>query len=120
MLYGVIIAGGMGKRLWPKSRTSNPKFFLRIKGKRSLLQEAVARAREFIPLKNIIVVTNRAYAKSVRRQLSSLPAKNIVVEPVSRNTAAAICVSAFLIKKRDPNGVIIVMPADQVIEEPLL
>jgi len=119
MLYGVIIAGGAGKRLWPRSRSAKPKYLLRFKKNKSLLQETVERARQIIPLENILVITNKEHVRLIRKELPKLPGKNIIGEPVSRNTAPCICLAAALIKKRDPSGVIFVMPADHVIEDKL-
>lgn len=120
MQYAVIIAGGLGKRLWPKSRAGLPKSFLSLKGKRSLLQDTVSRVRKFIPKDNIIIITNRDHLKVVYKQLPAFKKKNIIAEPVSRNTAAAVCVGAFLVRKRNPNGVIFVIPADHIIEDSIM
>lgn len=117
MLYGVIIAGGTGKRLWPKSRICFPKYLLRINGRKSLLQQTVDRARQLIPIDNILIITNREHLKIISREIPKLPKKNIIAEPVSRNTAPCVCVAASLVKKRDPDGVILVMPADHIIED---
>jgi mannose-1-phosphate guanylyltransferase len=116
MLHAIIIAGGSGKRLWPKSRRDNPKFFLKIQGKKSLLEQAVDRARQIMPIGNIMIITGKRHVGAIRKKLPSFPKKNIIAEPVSRNTAPAVCLGAALIQKRDPNSVIYVMPADQIIE----
>jgi len=117
MLYALIIAGGAGKRLWPKSRKDNPKFLLKLKTKRSLLQETVSRLRQLIPLSNIIIATNKDHLRLIRKELPKLPKQNIITEPISKNTAPAICLGASLVKKRNPNGVMFVLPADGVIED---
>ncbi len=116
MLHAIIIAGGSGKRLWPKSRSGNPKFLLKIQGKKSLLEQAVDRARQIMPIGNILIITGRRHVGPIRKKLPNFPKKNIIAEPVSRNTAPAVCLGAALIQKRDPNSVIYVMPADQIIE----
>lgn len=115
MLYGVIIAGGSGKRLWPKSRKSLPKFFLKIGGKQTLLEQSVSRLKQVMPLSNILIMTNRAHIRPIRRLLLKFPAKNIIAEPVSKNTAAAVALAAALVRKRDPEAVMLVTPSDQVI-----
>jgi mannose-1-phosphate guanylyltransferase len=117
MLYAIIMAGGAGKRLWPKSRSRFPKFFLRVKGKKTLLQGAVDRAKRVMPLDNILIVTSIKHVKAMRMALPRFPKKNIIAEPLSKNTAPAICLGAALIQKRDPNAVIYIMPADQLIED---
>ena len=115
MLYAVIIAGGSGKRLWPKSRRSLPKYLLKINSDRTLLQEAIERARQVMPLKNILIITNKEHVRLISRTLAGFPAENIVAEPVSRNTAPAVCLAAAIVKKRNHDGIMFVMPADQVV-----
>ncbi|MFH0732664.1 MAG: sugar phosphate nucleotidyltransferase [Candidatus Omnitrophota bacterium] len=116
-LFGVIIAGGRGKRFWPVSRLKNPKYFLKLPGQtKTLLQQAHDRLREIMSAKNILVITNRAQAAGVKRQLPQIPGKNIISEPVSKNSAAAIGLAATLINKMDPDAVMLVLPADQLIE----
>ncbi|MFH1867819.1 MAG: sugar phosphate nucleotidyltransferase [Candidatus Omnitrophota bacterium] len=117
MLYAVIIAGGAGKRLWPMSRPGFPKFFLNLKGKKTLLQDTVSRVKKFIPKDNIIIITNKRHLKIIYKQLPGFKKLNIIAEPVSRNTAAAVCVAASFVRKKDPKGVIFVMPADHVMED---
>ena len=117
MLYAIIIAGGAGKRLWPKSRSRFPKFFLRVKGKKTLLEGAIDRAKRIMPLDNILIVTSIKHVKAISGALPRFPKKNIIAEPLSKNTAPAICLGAALIQKRDPHAVIYIMPADQIIED---
>ncbi|NQT95926.1 MAG: NTP transferase domain-containing protein [Candidatus Omnitrophica bacterium] len=116
MLYAVIIAGGAGKRLWPASRKGNPKFLLKLDGKASLLKSTVSRAKELVPANNIFIVANKEHVRPISKELPRFPRKNIIAEPVSRNTAPAICVAAALIDKKDPNGLLFVMPADHIIK----
>ena len=117
MLYAIIIAGGSGKRLWPKSRKENPKFFLKVNGKKTLIEQAIARAKRITPINNIIIITSKHHVNLMRKILPRFPKKNIIAEPLSKNTAPAVCLGAALIKKRDPNSVIYIMPADQIIED---
>lgn len=117
MLHGIIIAGGSGKRLWPKSRKSMPKFLLKVNSRKTLLEQSIERIRQIIPLNNILIITNKAYLRSIHKVLPGFSKKNIIAEPVSRNTAPAISLAAALIKKKDPGGVIIVIPADQIIDD---
>ncbi|MFC1808448.1 mannose-1-phosphate guanylyltransferase, partial [Candidatus Omnitrophota bacterium] len=91
-------------------------FLLKLNGKRSLLQDTLARARKLVRLSNIIVVTNKEHLKHIKREIPGLSSRNIIAEPVSRNTAACVCLAASLVRKRDPKGVICIMPADHIID----
>lgn len=116
--YAVIMAGGMGERFWPWSRKRRPKQLLPIVSRRSMLQEAVARVKGLIPEDRIMVVTNKAQVPLVRKQLPAIPVKNIVSEPLSRNTAPCIALAASIIRKRDGgDAVMVVLPADQMIKD---
>ncbi|MFA5069151.1 MAG: sugar phosphate nucleotidyltransferase [Candidatus Omnitrophota bacterium] len=117
MLHAVIIAGGAGKRLWPKSRQQSPKFLLKIKNTKTLLELAVERARAVMPLDNILIFTNERHAGLIKKVLPAFPKDNIISEPVSRNTAPAICLAARMIYGMDAESVMYVMPADQIIED---
>jgi mannose-1-phosphate guanylyltransferase len=117
MLYALIIAGGSGKRLWPKSVRGNPKFFLKVNSKKTLLEQAIDRAKQVMPVGNIMIVTSTHHVNLIHKLLPKFPRKNIISEPLSRNTAPAVCVGAALIEKKDPNSVVYVMPADQIIED---
>ena len=117
-LYAVIIAGGRGKRFWPQSRIKRPKYFLKLPGqKRTLLQQAVFRLRGLVQRKNIIVVTNKLQSAGVKKQLPQIDKRNIIAEPLSRNTAAAVGLAASIINKKDPDAIIIVLPADQLMKD---
>ncbi|MEZ0239517.1 MAG: sugar phosphate nucleotidyltransferase [Chloroflexota bacterium] len=115
-MYAVILAGGGGTRLWPLSTPEKPKPFLPLLGERSLLQATVDRVaghRELpIQLRDVTVVTDHRYATLVAEQL---PGISVVVEPAGRNTAAAVALAAITID-RDPDEVMLVLPADQRIE----
>ncbi|MBN1405841.1 MAG: mannose-1-phosphate guanylyltransferase [Candidatus Omnitrophica bacterium] len=115
-LYAVIIAGGRGKRFWPKSRMDRPKYLLSFFGsKTTLIQQAVSRLQGIVDNKNILIITNKLQAKEVRKQLPRIPQSNIIPEPESKNTAAAIGLASVIINTRDPSAVFIVLPADQLI-----
>jgi mannose-1-phosphate guanylyltransferase len=115
MIYAVILAGGSGTRLWPRSRESMPKQFLDITGERTMLQEAVARIEALIPLERVFVVTNREYLPIVRRQLPALPEPNAIGEIVGRGTAPAIGLAAITLQKLDPDATMVVLTADHLI-----
>ena len=118
-LYPTILAGGIGSRLWPRSRKSTPKQFLDLTGNgRSLLQEACDRMTPLVPADQIYVITNAEYVDMVREQLPDLPAENIVGEPAARGSAAAIGLAAIHLQKRDPDAVMAVLTADHLIRKP--
>ncbi len=116
MLHAVIMAGGSGTRFWPASRANRPKQFLPLFGDETLLQATVRRIADWIGGDRTLIVTNQAHAAETARELPAVPAANIVREPCGRNTAPCIGLAAMLIAQRDPNGIMLVMPADHRIE----
>ncbi|MCP5003063.1 MAG: NTP transferase domain-containing protein [Planctomycetes bacterium] len=116
MSYVVIMAGGSGTRFWPWSRQKTPKQLLKITGKDTMIRQTVDRVVSEIPPENIYVVTASCQADSIKRELSMLPARNIISEPFGRNTAACIGLAATIIRKRDANAIMVVMTADHIIE----
>jgi mannose-1-phosphate guanylyltransferase len=116
MLHAVIMAGGSGTRFWPASRTSHPKQFLSLFGDQTLLQATVRRIADWIPAERTLIVTNQAHAAETIRELPALPTSNIIREPCGRNTGPCIGLAAMLIAQRDPNSVMLVVPADHRIE----
>ena len=116
MLHAVIMAGGGGTRFWPRSRQKKPKQFLSLVGERTLLQQTLDRIEALAPAEKSWVITSAAHRDECSRQLPELPTQNIVGEPCGRDTAACIGLGAALIARRDPEAVMIVMPADHVIE----
>ncbi len=115
--FVIIMAGGRGERFWPVSREKTPKQLIRLLGDRSFLQQAVDRVTPLVPMKNIFIITNRAQAAEVRKQLPKLPKENVVAEPVGRDTCAAVTLGAALVGARSTTGVMAVLPADHVIPE---
>ena len=118
MTYAVIMAGGVGTRFWPKSRESRPKQFLKFFDEHTLFQNTVDRITEFIPHQRILVVTNQQYVDLVQQQIPDLPAENIIGEPIGKNTAPCIALAAAIVKERDPEGTMIVLPSDHFITKP--
>src|SRR3954471_18263498 len=116
MLHAVVMAGGSGSRFWPKSRRHQPKQLLRLYGEATMLQQTVERIAPMVAPERILVVTGADQAESVRAQLPELPASNVVAEPCPRDTAACVGLAAKLVDRADPDGTMIVMPADHVIE----
>ncbi len=116
--YVAIMAGGIGSRFWPKSRTDHPKQFLDILGTgRSLIQTTFDRYRKIVPAENIFIVTSVDYIPLVLQHLPDLNPENIVAEPFRKNTAPCIAYIAFKIHKVNPSAVMIAAPADNMIQE---
>jgi len=114
--YCIIMAGGVGSRFWPLSRSSRPKQFLDITGTgKSLLQMTYERFNKIIPAGNILIVTNAEYNDLVREQLPEMPTANILLEPQRRNTAPCIAYAAYKIVSRDPEARLVVAPSDHLI-----
>jgi mannose-1-phosphate guanylyltransferase len=116
MNYAVIMAGGSGQRLWPLSRKNRPKQILELFGKHSLLQLCVQRARGIFPEDHIIIVTNAEYADAVHKHLPDIPKDNVFGEPVGRDTSNAIGLAATVLHRKNPDTVMAVFSADQIIE----
>lgn len=114
--YCVILAGGVGRRLWPVSRKALPKQFLDFFGVgRSLLQQTYDRFARFIPVENIFVSTYEDYEDLVREQLPEVPEDNILSEPVQLSTLPAVAWASFHISMKNPDACLVVSPADQQI-----
>ncbi len=89
-MYAIVLAGGVGTRLWPSSRNNTPKQLINLISERTMLQETVERLRQLMPFENIVVVTGETYARQVCEQLPELPESNVLSEPAGRGTAPAI------------------------------
>lgn len=120
-LFPVLLAGGSGSRLWPLSREFYPKQLLNLTGKDSLLQQAARRALEYAPLDHILTVTSESHYFSVLDQLGELdphlPA-HLLVEPASRDTAAAVILAALYARDLRPDALVWTIPADHVLSSP--
>ena len=115
MLHAVVMAGGSGTRFWPKSRRNRPKQLLRLYGDATMLQQTVARIAPLTAPERTWIITGEDQAEAVRAQLPDLPARNVVAEPCPRDTAPCVGLAASIVAKADPDGTMIVMPADHVI-----
>jgi mannose-1-phosphate guanylyltransferase len=113
----VILAGGSGTRFWPRSRRARAKQVLALDGERSMIQQTVERLKPLAGLDKTWIITNEFLAQEIADQLPGLPAKQIVQEPVARNTAPACGLAAFLIEKMNPQAVLGVFPSDHVIAD---
>jgi mannose-1-phosphate guanylyltransferase len=116
MLHATILAGGGGTRFWPRSRQQRPKQFLTLGGERTLVQQALDRIEGLLPTERTWIITGQAYQAETSRQLPQFPAEHILGEPCGRDTAPAIGLGAALIMRHDPSAVMLITPADHVIE----
>ncbi len=114
--YALIMAGGIGSRFWPVSRTEFPKQFIDFFGTgRTLIQSTYERFLKICKPENIFIVTNNTYVDTVKEQLPQIDANQILAEPLMRNTAPCIAYGAMKIGELDPNAVIIVAPSDHTV-----
>lgn len=116
--YVAIMAGGIGSRFWPMSRTALPKQFLDVLNTgKTLLQWTYERYAKFIPAENIYIVTSEEYVDIVKTQLPMLPIDNILAEPSKKNTAPCIAYISFKLAQINPDAKCIVAPSDHLILE---
>ncbi|MBN8665203.1 MAG: NTP transferase domain-containing protein [Chitinophagales bacterium] len=114
--YVAIMAGGIGSRFWPKSRTAYPKQFLDILNTgKTLIQWTFERYASFIPKENIYVVTSDEYVSIVKDQLPDIPVENILAEPSRKNTAPCVAYISYKLLQKDPEAALIVAPSDHMI-----
>lgn len=115
--YVVIIAGGVGTRLWPKSRKSLPKQFFHLNGEESLANLTYHRLSGFIADDHVYVVAPEYYENLIKKELPKIPEENYIFEPEKKGTTAANAISAMLIKKRDPGAIIHFLVADDYLTD---
>jgi mannose-1-phosphate guanylyltransferase len=113
----VILAGGSGTRFWPRSRRAHAKQVLALDGERSMIQQTVERLKPLATPEKTWVITNELLAQEIADQLTGVPAKQIIQEPIARNTAPACGLAAFLIERQNPDAVLGVFPSDHVIAD---
>ncbi|MCL4297639.1 MAG: mannose-1-phosphate guanylyltransferase [Anaerolineae bacterium] len=116
-MFALILAGGAGTRLWPRSRAALPKQLLALTGGETMMQATVKRVLPLLPLEHIFVATNREYGPLIREQLPGLPAANIVEEPSAKNTAPCIGLAAAHMHRLDPETVMASLHADHFIAD---
>ena len=117
-VHAVILAGGRGTRFWPRSRTRTPKQLLNIVGKTTMVQQTVARLQSLVSPDHIWTVTNVEQAEALKKQLPAGARRRVLVEPVGRNTAAAIALAAFHTQHvAQGDALMAVLPADHFIAE---
>jgi mannose-1-phosphate guanylyltransferase len=118
-LVVVIMAGGVGTRFWPLSTEEKPKQFLSLfDDNRSLLQKSIDRIAGLVARDRVLVLTNKRFVDLAAEQLPEIPNENIIGEPMRRDTAAAVCLSALICRERFGNPVMVILTADHIIEPP--
>jgi mannose-1-phosphate guanylyltransferase len=116
-MYALIMAGGTGTRLWPRSRAAKPKQFLPLLGDQTMLQETVERIRPLVPADQIIIATGHSYTDLVAAQLPDVTRANIIGEPSGKGSAPCIGLGALAIQQNDPQGVMVVLSSDHQIQK---
>lgn len=114
-MYAVILAGGGGTRLWPVSRKDRPKQLLPLLGEETLFQGTVNRLTDVFPPEHILVVTVAEQASEMQKQAPAIPLENYLIEPAPRGTASAVGLAATILKKRDPEASMAILPSDHFI-----
>jgi len=117
-VYALILAGGQGTRLWPRSRHHLPKQLLDLASPRTMLQETYDRLGPSVPADQVYVITNAACRDEVVRQLPAVPPANVIVEPSGKNTAPAVGLGCLPIRRRDPEAMVAVLSADHIVQRP--
>jgi len=116
MIHAMIMAGGGGTRFWPRSRKALPKQFLNVSSGPTLLQAAYERLEGMAGAGKVWIVTGHAYRAPTLEQIKGMNPDRIVGEPTGRDTAPCVALGAALVALEDPDGVMVVTPADHVIE----
>ncbi len=116
MIHAVVMAGGSGTRFWPASRQATPKQLLNLCDKESMIQATLNRLIGLVAPEQSLVVTNRRLVDTMRAQLPHLPSESILGEPCKRDTAPCVGLAAVWLLHQDPNAVMVMMPADHVIQ----
>ena len=114
-LYAVIMAGGGGTRFWPWSREMRPKQCLPILSSKTMIRETVDRVQPLVPPERVLIVTSRSQARHLHREVPRIPPRNLLLEPAGKNTAPCLGLAAMHAQRRNPEAVLIVLPADHYI-----
>ena len=116
-MYAVIMAGGKGERLWPKSTRGKAKHVLSFGTRNVMIQETIKRLKQYFSSENIFLVTTKKQFSVLKPYVSTIPRKNIILEPEGKDTAAAICLAALTIEKRFGEVPMAILPADHIIKD---
>ncbi|MBN1494563.1 mannose-1-phosphate guanylyltransferase [Candidatus Peregrinibacteria bacterium] len=115
-MKAVILAGGVGTRLWPVSRMKKPKQLHKLTGTKTMLQETLKRI-SFLKKNDIYIATNKEFVKETTKQLPKFPKKNIIIEPALRDTATCIGYAATLLSINHPHEVMAIIYADHIVKD---
>ncbi|MBU0618856.1 NTP transferase domain-containing protein [Patescibacteria group bacterium] len=115
-LYVVILCGGGGTRLWPRSRQKTPKQFINFFSSKTLYEEAIENITGLVPPERILIITNKDYVDEIREESPEIPLKNIIAEPEKKNTALAMGVAAAYAYHRNPEAIVINIASDHLIQ----
>ena len=116
-MYCVIMAGGSGTRFWPRSREDHSKQFLNILGKQSLIQATISRFQKFIDSDKIFIVSKQSQHQDLKDHAPDFADDHFIFEPEGKNTAPAIGLAALTVRRLDPEAVMVVSPADHLIQK---
>lgn len=117
MVYAVIIAGGKGRRLWPKSTPEHPKHLLPIISDKPMLEETIQRIESYIPRERVYIVTAEDSVETIMNIIPNLKRENVLGEPIGKNSAPAIAWASAVIAENDSEAVTVVLPADHFIPD---
>jgi mannose-1-phosphate guanylyltransferase len=117
-VYAVVMAGGRGERFWPLSTSQLAKPFIPLLGPTTLIQDTVSRLHPLVPPERVMISIGETHYELARQQLPGIPAANFIVEPVGRDTAACLGLCAVHLEERDPDGIMLAVPADHFIDGP--
>ena len=112
-----VMAGGIGERFWPLSRTMRPKQLLAITGERTMLRETIARHAGLSSPEDVFIITTKEQSDLIVREISELPEGNVIPEPCGRNTAPCVALGAALLYAKDPESVMVVVSSDHHIPD---
>lgn len=119
-MYCVIMAGGSGIRFWPRSRDKKAKQFLQIHGEKTLIESTVDRFRALVPIQNTYIITKQSQEQAFLPLKLDIPCANILFEPMGKDTAPCIGLAAIHIQQKDPDGIMVVTPADHLVKDEAL
>jgi mannose-1-phosphate guanylyltransferase len=117
-VYAVVMAGGRGERFWPLSTDELTKPFIPLLGPKSLIQETVDRLHPLIPEERVLISIGKIHEAVARAQLPMIPPDNFIIEPVGRDTSACLGYCALHLEKRNPDSILLAVPADHFVRDP--
>lgn len=115
--YVLILAGGSGTRLYPRSRVDKPKQFQSVVGIKTLLEQTIDRIINHIPIDHIYIITHHKYIDLTQQYFPNLPKENIILEPIKRNTAPAAALATQIIVNKDKDAIIASLHADHIVQK---